>query len=117
MKVQGINYKDIEFDLRIVAAFPSGTRNAQAISKVCMAGVACVFRGQKIEWIHLGLGSVGPIPLRAKKTELFLNEKELNHGNIQEARQILLSEITPIDDIRSEAMYRTEVAGNLLTEF
>jgi CO/xanthine dehydrogenase FAD-binding subunit len=94
-----------------------GTRSAQAISKVCMAAVACVFRGQKIEWIHIGLGSVGPIPLRAFKTELFLNEKNLSQENILEARKVLMSEITPIDDIRSEAFYRKEVAGNLLTEF
>jgi CO/xanthine dehydrogenase FAD-binding subunit len=94
-----------------------GTRSAQAISKVCLAGVACVHRGQRIEWIHLGIGSVGPIPMRATKTETFLNEKEISVANIEEARKILLSEITPIDDIRSVADYRRLVAGNLLVEF
>ncbi|WP_413289077.1 FAD binding domain-containing protein [Bdellovibrio sp. HCB337] len=93
-----------------------GTRSAQAISKVCMAATASVNRG-KIEWVRIGLGSVGPIPLRPTKTEHFLFQKELTFDNIKEARKMLLTEITPIDDIRSEAMYRREVAGNLLTEF
>lgn len=94
-----------------------GTRSAQAISKVCMAATASVSRGHKIEWIRIGLGSVGPIPLRASKTEHFLFQKELTAETLSEARKILLSEITPIDDIRSEALYRREVTGNLLTEF
>lgn len=94
-----------------------GTRSAQAISKVCMAATASVNRHGKIEWIHLGLGSVGPIPLRAIRTEHFLFQKELTPELIKEGRKALLAEITPIDDIRSDAVYRREVAGNLLTEF
>lgn len=93
-----------------------GTRRAQAISKVCMAATASMKAG-KVEWVRLGFGSVGPIPLRPTKTEHFLLQKEPNFENIKEARKILLTEITPIDDIRSEALYRREVAGNLLTDF
>lgn len=94
-----------------------GTRSAQAISKVCMAATASVSRGQKMNWVHLGLGSVAATPLRPIRTEHFLFQKELTPEVIQEARKTLLEEITPIDDIRSEALYRREVAGNLLTEF
>lgn len=94
-----------------------GTRSAQAISKVCMAATTSLQSNRKIHWIRLGLGSVAPIPLRPLRTELFLNQKVVTSEVLQEARKILLSEITPIDDIRSEALYRREVAGNLLTEF
>lgn len=94
-----------------------GTRSAQAISKVCFAAVAAVGRNQKIEWIRIGLGSVGPVPFRPVRTELFLSQKDLSPATLQEAKKLLLSEITPIDDIRSEALYRREVTGNLLTEF
>ncbi len=94
-----------------------GTRSAQAISKVCMAATASVNRQRKIEWIHFGYGSVGPIPLRAIRTEHFLFQKELTPELIKEARKQILTEITPIDDIRSDAVYRREVAGNLLVEF
>lgn len=94
-----------------------GTRSAQAISKVCMAATASLSRHGKIEWVHIGLGSVGPVPMRAIKTEHFLFQKEPTVDVVKEARKMLLGEITPIDDIRSEALYRREVAGNLLTEF
>jgi CO/xanthine dehydrogenase FAD-binding subunit len=94
-----------------------GTRSAQAISKICMAATASLNRHNKLEWVHLGFGSVGPIPLRATKTEHFLFQKELTPELIKEARKQVMAEVTPIDDIRSDAVYRREVAGNLLTEF
>jgi CO/xanthine dehydrogenase FAD-binding subunit len=67
-----------------------GTRRAQAISKVCFAGV------KSGATIRIALGSVAPIPL-------LLNGAELH--------------ITPIDDVRSTARYRLRVAQNLLDEF
>jgi xanthine dehydrogenase small subunit len=36
---------------------------------------------------------------------------------MSEARQALEAEVAPIDDIRSSAAYRLQVAGNLLQEF
>jgi len=68
-----------------------GTRRAQAISKVCFAGVR---RGDEV---RIGLGSVAPVPLLI--------------------RADLTKEISPIDDIRSTARYRLRVAQNLLDEF
>jgi xanthine dehydrogenase iron-sulfur cluster and FAD-binding subunit A len=40
-----------------------------------------------------------------------------NPALISEARQALETEVAPIDDIRSSAVYRLHVAGNLLQEF
>jgi CO/xanthine dehydrogenase FAD-binding subunit len=67
-----------------------GTRRAQAISKVCFAGVR---RGDEV---RVALGSVAPIPI-------FLE------GG--------LADISPIDDIRSTARYRMQVARNLMEQF
>jgi xanthine dehydrogenase iron-sulfur cluster and FAD-binding subunit A len=36
---------------------------------------------------------------------------------ISDARQAMEAEVAPIDDIRSSALYRLHVAGNLLQEF
>jgi len=36
---------------------------------------------------------------------------------MSEARQAMEAEVAPIDDIRSSALYRLHVAGNLLQEF
>jgi xanthine dehydrogenase small subunit len=60
--------------------------------------------------IRIALGSVAPTPIRCYKTEQAIQ-------NGEPAIEILLSEIAPIDDIRSTAHYRNRVAANLLEEF
>jgi CO/xanthine dehydrogenase FAD-binding subunit len=93
-----------------------GTRKAQAISKVCFAGVANLAVG-RIEDIRIALGSVAPVPLRCTATERSLTGKTLNSNTINVACEALHSEIQPIDDIRSTANYRRQVSENLLIEF
>ena len=92
-----------------------GARNAQAISKICIAATGSMRLG-RLEEIRIGLGSMAPVPMRQKKTEELLRGAVLNDATIAEARRTLAGETTPIDDIRSTASYRTLVAGNLLEE-
>lgn len=83
-----------------------GTRAAQAISKIVVAGV----RGPTV---RVAFGSVAPTVVR-----LPLTERALSTGRgIDEAVRVLSEEIRPIDDIRSTAGYRMRVAGNLLRRF
>jgi len=83
-----------------------GTRAAQAIAKIVVAGV----------WDRqprLAMGSVAPTPLRLSDTE-----RALGRGaSVAEAQEILQREISPIDDLRSTAEYRRQVAANLLLQF
>ena len=83
-----------------------GTRAAQAISKVVIAAV----RGASP---RVALGSVGPVVVRARRTEQALAAGQ----GIEAAIAALQTEITPIDDVRSTAEYRRVVAGNLLREY
>lgn len=75
-----------------------GTRRAQAISKVCFAGVR---RGDEV---RIGLGSVAPVPL-------------LIGAETWDTTSPVLGQISPIDDIRSTARYRSQVVRNLLDQF
>ena len=93
-----------------------GTRKAQAISKVCFAAVAGMKDG-KIDHVRIALGSVAPIPLRCSKTEKAINGQPLNDQTIAAAKQSLVDEISPIDDIRSTRDYRLQVSLNLLEDF
>ena len=93
-----------------------GTRKAQAISKVCFAGVLRR-DGARVAETRIALGSVAPIVLRAKQTEDAIRGKELNDETVRLARETLLREIAPIDDVRSTASYRLHVAANLLVDF
>ena len=83
-----------------------GTRAAQSISKVVMAGVRA---GSP----RIALGSVAPTVVRARRTEDALAAG----ATITDAQKTLQQEISPIDDIRSTAAYRREVAARLLAQF
>jgi xanthine dehydrogenase small subunit len=83
-----------------------GTRAAQAISKIVVAGEAS-------DTPRIALGSVAPTVIRATRTEQAL----AGGASLEEAQRILGQEIAPIDDIRSTAEYRRRVASNLLARF
>lgn len=93
-----------------------GTRKAQAISKVCIAAMAQV-DGGTINDIRLAYGSVAPTPVRVWKTEAALKGQKVDSAFINSARAELLNELKPIDDVRSTADYRSQVAANILAEF
>ena len=93
-----------------------GARNAQAISKVCLAALG-QFANGTISDVRLALGSVAPVPLRLHETERVLTGQTIEPSLIVAAKKRVLMEIQPIDDIRSTARYRTAVAGNLVAEF
>jgi xanthine dehydrogenase small subunit len=83
-----------------------GTRAAQAISKIVMAGVRAATP-------RIAIGSVAPTVVRLPRTEAHLAAG----GNLEEAGRILAEEIRPIDDLRSTASYRRQVSINLLGQF
>ena len=93
-----------------------GTRKAQAISKVCLAATGR-FENAVMTDVRVALGSVAPIVLRCKQTEDAVRGKALTDETVNQARETLMREITPIDDVRSTASYRLRVAANLLVHF
>jgi CO/xanthine dehydrogenase FAD-binding subunit len=93
-----------------------GARNAQAISKVCIAGLGrCA--GGVVEDVRIALGSVAPVPLRLAETERLVTGKAIDAALLDLARETAIAEIQPIDDIRSTARYRSAVVSNLVAEF
>ena len=83
-----------------------GTRAANAISKVVLAGV-------RHAPPRIAIGSVGPVTIRVPRTEAALAAG----ADSDDAAALLLSEIAPIDDLRSTARYRRLVAAGLLRQF
>jgi xanthine dehydrogenase small subunit len=83
-----------------------GTRAAQAISKVVVAGVAG-------DAPRLAAGSVAPTVVRLTRTEAAIAAGQ----SVDDAQRVMLEEIAPIDDIRSTAEYRRRVAANLVAQF
>jgi xanthine dehydrogenase small subunit len=83
-----------------------GTRAAQAISKIVMAGVRDAVP-------RIAVGSVAPTVVRLPRIEAALGAG----ASIDDAIALLTQEITPIDDVRSTAEYRRTVSANLLRRF
>src|SRR5436305_3140614 len=93
-----------------------GARRAQAISKVCL-NAGLLAKNGIISDARIGLASVAPVPIRCVQTEQALVGRPLSGELVADAKRALRAEIAPIDDIRSTAIYRAQVAENLLSEF
>src|ERR1700681_3871558 len=97
-----------------------GARNAQAISKICVAAVGRIAGGitaNVVGDVRIALGSVAPTPLRLTEVEQMVQGQSITPELLQSAKRVAMASIQPIDDIRSTAKYRSAVAGNLVAEF
>lgn len=59
---------------------------------------------------RIAFGAVAPTPLRANKIESFLNGKKINDHLIEQAKELIPDEISPITDIRATKEYRMHMA-------
>lgn len=84
-----------------------GTRAAQAISKVVVAGV------RDGNTVRVAVGSVAPTVVRLRDTERAF----ASGASLDDAMTALRGEVHPIDDIRSTAEYRLKVTENLVRRF
>jgi len=94
-----------------------GTRRAQSISKVVLAGLLRLGRDGRVDLARVALGSVAPVTLRAGRAEHALLGALPSVAAAAAARLALLEDIAPIDDIRSDREYRRWVSGNVLEQF
>lgn len=94
-----------------------GTRRAQSISKVVLAGLLRLGRDGRVDLVRVALGSVAPVTLRASRAEHALLGARPSAAAAAAARAALLQDIAPIDDIRSDRGYRRQVSANLLEQF
>jgi CO/xanthine dehydrogenase FAD-binding subunit len=83
-----------------------GTREAQAISKVVVAMLARVEGGQIAE-LRLAAGSVAPTPVRLRRAEEAAMGRAPGEETASAAGRAAAAEVSPIDDVRSTAAYRS----------
>lgn len=91
-----------------------GLRRAQAISVVDAAIVLSLEDDGTVTDARIALGSVAPTIVRAPAAEAFLARKRLTPANIAEAGRLAAESVTPIDDVRGSAEYRSEMVKVLL---
>jgi aerobic carbon-monoxide dehydrogenase medium subunit len=100
---------------------PPPARHAQAFSKFLPRSVddyatvavavslALSPDGKRCEEARIGLGSVGPTPLRARAAEAVLRGQELTDAVLREAGEAAAGECDPLPDIRGSAEYKREM--------
>ena len=93
-----------------------GTRQAQAISKVALAGVAVVENGRATR-LGFGMASVAPTMAFLLATRALGLGTPLAEITVADIERAVLADIAPIDDIRSTAAYRRHVAVAIVTRF
>jgi len=93
-----------------------GTRRAQSISKV-MGAAAITVDGDLVVSARVALGAVADRPIRVTAVEDAVRGQRLGAAAADAARTALRTAIKPIDDVRSSAGYRREVAENLVARF
>jgi CO/xanthine dehydrogenase FAD-binding subunit len=94
-----------------------GSRQALAISKIALASHITMESNGSITSARIALGAVAATPMRALKSEKLLEGSVLTSELISQVVETMGEEISPIDDLRSTAIYRGQVAANLLTHF
>ena len=65
--------------------------------------------GQRCEAVRIGLGSVGPTPIRARAAEDILRGSTLTDAVLREAGEAAAAESDPLPDIRGSAEYKREM--------
>jgi xanthine dehydrogenase small subunit len=81
------------------------------------AAIRMTLDGEIIENASIAFGAVGPIVIRARETEAFLQGRQFNEGTMREAGDVAIAESTPISDVRGAADYRYQLTRNVLLKF
>ncbi len=80
---------------------------------LAVAGVACLLafdeRGKRCLTCRIALGAVAPTPIRAKKAEALLANREITAEEIAAAGEAAVAEASPISDVRGSAEFRREM--------
>jgi len=93
-----------------------GSRKSLYIAKIALAGLKKI-SNNKIINVKFAVGSLNEYPRRLKILESYLINKHYSDIEKDEIQKILLKEITPISDLRSDKNYRFEVCLNLINDF
>jgi len=90
-----------------------GLRTAMAIS---VASIALMLEmdGNYCFNARVAFGAVAPKPLRIHKVERLLTNKPITMELIEECSEVIISEITPITDVRASSEYRKWAASGML---
>ena len=95
------------------SAFQRLTRTHEDLAKINVA-VRLEMDQSTCRDARIAMGCVGPTPMRLKRTEAILKGNRITEATLRQVAESVREEIQPIDDQRSTADYRRQVAGVIL---
>ena len=101
------------FSKETVSSFVRLTRTRLDVSKI-NAAVNMTMDGKYCRKARIAMGCVAPTPVRLMRAEEFMKDKAITEELYGPLSVAIAKEIKPIDDVRSSAEYRREVAGVLV---
>ena len=78
------------------------------------SAISLTMNGDVIEKAGISAGGVGPVPMYLQKTSEFLKGKKISEELIDEAIEVMKTEISPISDARGTKEYKTLLLGQLI---
>jgi xanthine dehydrogenase small subunit len=99
------------------AAYKVAKRQTDDISIVAAVFALGLDTQHCVQHIRLAYGGVAAIPMRATKTEQFLQGRLLDNETMEHCRLLLRDEFTPLSDHRADATYRRELCASLFAKF
>lgn len=94
-----------------------GRRSATEVAIVGLAARVTLGEDERhIEDMRLAVCSVSPLPKRLYEIEHLINGQEISDCLLDEAGDMLLKHIEPIDDVRASKKYRSMVAPRILKQ-
>lgn len=94
-----------------------GRRSATEVAIVGLAARVALGEDEKrVEDVRLAVCSVSPMPKRLYEIERVINGQEISDSLLDEAGDMLLKHIEPIDDVRASKKYRSMVAPRILKQ-
>lgn len=87
---------------------------------LAMVGVAALawgdFAKKRVLDFRIGLGAVGPKPIRGRKAEQELKSAEITEAVLVRSAELAVEETIPISDVRGSDWYRREMTKQLVEE-
>ena len=94
-----------------------GRRSATEVAIVGLAARVTLGEEKRhVEDVRLAVCSVSPMPKRLYEIERLINGQEISDSLLDEAGDMLLKHIEPIDDVRASKKYRSMVAPRILKQ-
>jgi carbon-monoxide dehydrogenase medium subunit len=112
--ITNIKFKKLEKSTYRSFFIKHGLRKAQSISLINIAVVYKISEDDSLSDMRIAIGAAAPTIIRAEIAEKYVEGKSVQSLDIEHLCKLASESTSPIDDLRSPAIYRTDMVTALL---